>query len=370
MTLIEQLLEDALMRRNYVVVPGVGAFMADHVPAEISLGGQKVYPPAKKVVFNPKLNANDVFLRNQLCKTSGLDVLIADEEVRIFAEGIRSKLKDGLMVSVGRLGYLYVNNEGEISFNNNSEINWNLESYGLPPVKCVPVALRKPTELRQDAIVIQLNANGNNQSAGKQRNLRNLMGRVLPVAAAVAALVVTGGLVYWASQNNKFQIPELESPASMVNITTSSAQAPTSTGVTQSENTEQETANPIALEGDDLPVTSESEIKSTPNPEPETPIQVTPPVAVPELVPVKPNIENAIIKGKYVVIAGSFTLKINAEIQANKYKEKGFETEILPDPETGFFRVGVQRFMTKEAARAFIAQESGHFNEQIWVLTE
>jgi hypothetical protein len=196
------------------------------------------------------------------------------------------------------------------------------------------------------------------------------MGRVLPVAAAVAALVVTGGLVYWASQNNKFQIPELESPASMVNITTSSAQAPTSTGVTQSENTEQETANPIALEGDDLPVTSESEIKSTPNPEPETPIQVTPPVAVPELVPVKPNIENAMIKGKYVVIAGSFTLKINAEIQANKYKEKGFETEILPDPETGFFRVGVQRFMTKEAARDFIAQESGHFNEQIWVLTE
>lgn len=363
--MLEQIIEEAIALKGYINIPKVGLLVAHHHPASISIGEQKATPPSKSIVFSKK-NYNDVYLRNQLCQKSGLDVLVAEEEVRAYAEQILHKLDLGRNVPIGRLGYLYKNNANEIEFAQNQQYNWNLESFGLPVVPCVPLAMLQREKAKKDAIIIELgkkNAKGQKKQITKQASI---WGRLIPYAAVISALSLTAILVYWLNKSSFRAIDVQEQPATLV----------PALQLTQKAEPVERKSVPNATTGADTDINNAANL---PNVEQVT----TNPHSAAAITQAATDVENTVSHAstkpaeqliaestdmKYAVISGSFGLRANAEALKLEHKKQGYDAEVLKADDRKMYRVSVGKFISKDEALEFIKQHEGDFAEKLWVL--
>lgn len=169
-------IEYLMLRHDCVVIPGLGAFIAQYAPARIDESNGIIIPPARTLSFNSEIRHNDGILATSVSRTDGITfdaatLLIADKVAALKAD-IGSEGR----YSFGHLGKIGVNTEGNLVFEPNDSICISPRLAGLTPTRLSPIKI------------------GTNELRSKNR-FRKFGHTMLRTAASIAVLVGLGIMV-------------------------------------------------------------------------------------------------------------------------------------------------------------------------------
>jgi len=295
-------IRELLFGHDCVIVPGFGGFIGNYAPARIDKNSGTFYPPLKQISFNRNLNHNDGLLVGRISLSAKINYGDARDLVEEFVTGVRKKLEKGERVVFDNIGSFINNNEGNVQFEPDRNVNYHLDSYGLDPFQCLPLEgydVRKRINRYVDRDPI------------KQASRRKILWRsaaIIPLLALIVAVSLKTDLFTGKVENstmNPLVSAEFENNRKAVDE-----------GATiESEKIKEN------VTGIESPVLKEN----------------------PSSIPVKsdiPEVVNPIASESrgYFVITGSFKSKENADSQVNILKEEGFSPEIVTI-DNGFYRV-------------------------------
>jgi hypothetical protein len=283
-------IRELLFGHDCVIVPGFGGFIGNYSPARIDKSTGTFYPPVKLISFNRNLNHNDGLLVGKISGISTLGYGDARNIVEEFVAGIRRKLEKGEKVAFDNIGSFINNNEGNIQFEPDRDVNYHLDSYGLEPFQCLPlegydVRKRIIRHIEKDPV--------------KQASLKKILWRAAVIIPLLSLMVVVP---------LKTDLFKAKVEATTMN--------PLVTAEFES--------NKKAVDESNLAETATTDEKAKP-PSDE--------IKIPEVVtPVASEADG------YFVITGSFKSEKNAVSQVNTLKEEGFFPEVVTVG-NGFYRV-------------------------------
>ena len=299
-------IRELLFGHDCVIVPGFGGFIGNYAPARIDKNSGTFYPPLKQISFNRNLNHNDGLLVGRISLSAKINYGDARDLVEEFVTGVRKKLEKGERVVFDNIGSFINNNEGNVQFEPDRNVNYHLDSYGLDPFQCLPLEgydVRKRINRYVDRDPI------------KQASRRKILWRsaaIIPLLALIVAVSLKTDLFTGKVENS--------------------------------------TMNPLVsaeFENNRKAVDEGATIESEKIKENVTGIESTVLKENPSSIPVKsdiPEVVNPTVSepGGYIVITGSFKSKENADSQINMLKEEGFSPEIVT-LDNGFYRVCAMR---------------------------
>jgi hypothetical protein len=134
---IEKLIGDLLLRHNCVVVPSFGGFVAKQTPASIDKVNGIMLPPKKSLLFNRQLVTNDGLLIACFAKEMGITFDEAAIKVQSLVEIWVQALNEGERVVIDKVGFLFLDQEKNIGFEQDRYFNLLLHSFGLGTVHFV-----------------------------------------------------------------------------------------------------------------------------------------------------------------------------------------------------------------------------------------
>lgn len=126
-----------MLQHNCVVVPSFGGFVAQRVGAQLDPVRGIMTPPRKAVMFNRQLINNDGLLIATFAHHSKTDFAAAQAAVNELVSEWETRLRNGERISLDRIGFLFLDAERNLCFEQDKFYNLLLESYGLGPVRFV-----------------------------------------------------------------------------------------------------------------------------------------------------------------------------------------------------------------------------------------
>jgi len=315
---ITAFIRELLFGHDCVIVPGFGGFIGNYTPARIDRSTGTFYPPVKQISFNRNLNHNDGLLVGKISESGSVTYGDARNLVENFVGDLRKKLAKGEKVVFDNIGTFVNNQEGNVLFEPDSNVNYHLDSYGLESFQCLPlegydVRKRIMRHTQKDPV--------------KQASMRKLLWRaavIIPILSVAVAISLKTDLFKTKvdiSSMNPLVTAEFESNKNAVDSENSKAL------VAIAENIKPKPVDPVPREVI-TPVVSEVEV--------------------------------------FCIITGSFKSERNALTQVNNLKKEGFEPEILKTS-NGFFRVSAMRCDGFDAALSKKDNISKKY-PQAWVL--
>jgi len=134
---IEELIGDLLLRHNCVVIPTFGGFVAGQTSATFDANKGVVLPPRKSLLFNKQLINNDGLLVAAYAKEAQLSYDDAFVSMQDQVSSWQRKLAKGERVTIERVGFLFLDSEKNIGFEQDRFNNLLLSSFGLGKVHFV-----------------------------------------------------------------------------------------------------------------------------------------------------------------------------------------------------------------------------------------
>ncbi|MBN2616546.1 MAG: SPOR domain-containing protein [Bacteroidales bacterium] len=122
---------DLLYDYECVVIPGLGGFLTQEKPSSINPVTHQFRPPYKQISFNAFLKTNDGLLVNYVARQEGMDYKTAKEQVDHFVLQCDRALHEGKKINFHNVGFLYLNDNQQIVFSQDTGINYNSEAFGL-----------------------------------------------------------------------------------------------------------------------------------------------------------------------------------------------------------------------------------------------
>lgn len=127
-------IERSISIHKCVVVPSLGGFVAELLPACYDRDDNLIYPPKEELRFNAALSLRDGILEDSYARAYGISHrrarVMLDDDVRT----LRAELVRAGRVSLEKMGELTLNPEGQISYSHRSEAEEGSGfSYGLVP---------------------------------------------------------------------------------------------------------------------------------------------------------------------------------------------------------------------------------------------
>jgi len=135
---LENLISELLLRHNCVVIPSFGGFVAGQVPAHFDTEKGVILPPRKSLLFNKQLISNDGLLIATYAKHNHLNYDVAEFFILDTVKKWHEKLAKGERVTIENVGFLYLDAEKNIGFEQDRYSNLLLASYGLSNVHFIP----------------------------------------------------------------------------------------------------------------------------------------------------------------------------------------------------------------------------------------
>jgi nucleoid DNA-binding protein len=292
---ITAFIRELLFSHDCVIIPGFGGFIGNYTPARIDKSTSQFYPPAKLISFNRNLNNNDGLLVGRVSEFSKVNYGDARNLVDEFVGSIRRKLDKGEKVVFDHIGSFANNQEGNIQFEPDRDVNYHLDSYGLesflfPPLEGYDIRKRIGRHIDKAPV--------------KRASARKIFWRAAVIVPLLAVLVAI----------------------------------PFATDIFKSR-VESSTLNPlVTAEFESNKKAVDENIVITPSG-----ITSTQPAASDQ------DVTTAEEKHEYFLITGSFRSRDNAEIQAEILKKDGFNSEILNAP-NGFYRVSAMKCSDLDSA--------------------
>jgi nucleoid DNA-binding protein len=291
---ITAFIRELLFSHDCVIVPGFGGFIGNYTPARIDKTTSTFFPPVKLISFNRNLSHNDGLLVGKISETAKVNYGDARNIVEEFVNGLRKKLERGEKVLFDNIGSFTNNQEGNIQFEPDTNVNYHLDSFGLesfhfPPLEGYDVRKRITGHIDKEPV--------------KRSSMRKIMWRaaiIIPLLAVMVAIPFKTDLFkskVETSNLNPLAKAEFEENREAVNEKV--AEEPVKT--------ETVTVQPVKTE---------------------------------------PAAE---VSYNYCLITGSFRLKENAEKQAEMLKKEGFTPEVI-NASNGFYRVSAMKCNGLDAA--------------------
>jgi hypothetical protein len=131
MVTLEKLIGDLLLRYNCVIIPGFGGFVAKQMAAKVDFNKGIATPPSKSLLFNRQLINNDGLLITKLAQENAFSYeeaqAIIDQQIKQW----NHDMSQGNRVSIDRVGFLFLDQEKNICFEQDRYANLLLSSFGL-----------------------------------------------------------------------------------------------------------------------------------------------------------------------------------------------------------------------------------------------
>ncbi len=198
-----------------VIVPGLGAFVAQYEPAKVSESDGAIIPPCRSVGFNQSLTHNDGLLVSSIVRKTGLSYETAMDEVTAQVTSLKYQLQVDGEASVGHLGSLSQAADSPISFQPFCTPIAAPKYFGLQPTPITPIS----TTLQEEKDSIE--------EKTKLRKLPQFVRYASRIAASIALLIGIGMLVSTpviVSESNKASvtaIPSVKTPTEIASESTS-----------------------------------------------------------------------------------------------------------------------------------------------------
>ncbi len=122
---------DLLYDYECVVIPGLGGFLTNEKPASIHPVTHHFRPPYKQILFNSFLKTNDGLLLNYIAREEGTGYKEAKEQLDHFVLLCHNALTQGKRINFHKVGYLYLNKNEQLIFEQDSSVNYNADAFGL-----------------------------------------------------------------------------------------------------------------------------------------------------------------------------------------------------------------------------------------------
>lgn len=135
---IEDLIGDLLMQHNCVIVPSFGGFVAGKTPATFDASKGIIVPPRKSLLFNKQLLNNDGLLAAAYAHAIQVDYNEAFQKIQSTVQLWRSNLENGERITIDRVGFLFLDAERNIGFEQDRFSNLLMSSFGLGKVHFIP----------------------------------------------------------------------------------------------------------------------------------------------------------------------------------------------------------------------------------------
>jgi len=136
---VSKLLVQLLQVHNRVLLPGVGAFIAEYQSAAIVNDGKTLLPPSKSLIFRANEKWDDGFLEIALAQQDQISQEEAKQQLTQFTQEILSLLKEGNQVEFPDFGTLRKTSEGIYLFEKDADVNLLAASFGLPEIEMTPL---------------------------------------------------------------------------------------------------------------------------------------------------------------------------------------------------------------------------------------
>lgn len=282
---ITAFIRELLFGHDCVIVPGFGGFVGNYTPASIDKSSGTFFPPVKQISFNRNLNHNDGLLAGKISESAKISYGDARNIVEDFTIELRRKLEKGERVVFDNIGIFVNNQEGNVQFEPDRNVNYHLDSYGLESFHCMPL---EGYDARQR---ITRHIRKNTISKAPIRKILWRAAVIIPLLSLLVAVPLKTDLFkskVEATSMNPLVIAEFEHNKQAVDEAV---------------------------------------------PPPVTVVPVAKEIAAPP-VPVD--------RSRYFLITGSFKSEENAISQVNMLKEEGFSPEIITT-QNGFYRVSAIR---------------------------
>lgn len=128
---LDQYISDLLYRYECVILPGFGAFLTQHLSAQVHETTQAFYPPKKQLSFNAQLTDTDGLLANYIAKTAQIPHEEANKRIASYVRYLFDRLHKGETVTLQNIGQIVFNQEKHLSFEPSYHLNYLTDSFGL-----------------------------------------------------------------------------------------------------------------------------------------------------------------------------------------------------------------------------------------------
>ena len=144
--LFSKMIKELILDSDRVVLPGLGCFVAEMVPATFSDKGYTINPPYRRLSFRSKPDADDA-LMNFYAESNGLDRDVACRILGDFIAELRTVIFTKKIVGLPGLGRLRATKENNIFFIADEDLDIYPAGFGLEPI-----SLKTHQETRQEVI--------------------------------------------------------------------------------------------------------------------------------------------------------------------------------------------------------------------------
>lgn len=134
---IEELIGDLLLRHNCVVIPTFGGFVAGQTSAVFDTEKGSIHPPRKSLLFNKQLTNNDGLLIAAYAHATKKSYEESTNYIQRQIQHWHHKLDAGERISIDRVGFIFLDSERNLAFEQDRFHNLLLASYGLGKVHFV-----------------------------------------------------------------------------------------------------------------------------------------------------------------------------------------------------------------------------------------
>ena len=306
-TYIQQLLFDY----DCVIIPGFGGLVAQPHPAQVNSITKQIYPRSKKIAFNQNLLTNDGLLAEYISRKEKCTYAEAILKIQETVKELQHRLTEKNTFELDGIGSFRFDAENKLIFSVQKNESFLYDSYGLKPVKAVPLTLvnDKPKIMEKEEEIVPVTADAEAEpetETTEEKAVRRKRKVSIPfIAVSVLVIAFAGLTMYLASQNATlpFLHNDGSQTASFIDSSSESA-ANTTEESTPAESTEAESSS-TENSAEETPATTESSSASTEN-------------------TTSSSSEVSQADAGYYIIAGAFGVEENAEKLLTTLKESGY----------------------------------------------
>ncbi len=131
--LLSKMVKELILDDDRVVLPGLGCFVAEIVPAYFSDKGYTINPPYRKLYFRSRPDEGDALIEFYM-KSNDVSYEVAERIVKDFVSELKSVLHAKKMVQFPGLGRLRATKENNVFFIADEDLDIYPEGFGLGPI--------------------------------------------------------------------------------------------------------------------------------------------------------------------------------------------------------------------------------------------
>lgn len=313
------IIRELIMHNECIILPGLGGFETEYIPARFVSEKGIMMPPTKKIIFRPNYVKGGEILKNYLEKKLIISSENADKLIAGYVTEIKSKLDNKQTVEIKGVGTLSPDFTGSPKFLAVKEENYLAESFGLDPLpfKERKQKIAKP-EVKPETFKIRQRSN----------TLSFIVIGIIVISILLAITIIL------TSRYNLFlfNIGDKKAASEMIIIGGGQANDSIDTKIDNKINESTSLKNALSY------TTSPKNVNN-----------------------------NQSLSEKHYIIAGSFGDKTNAETLEKIINKQGFKTEVLLID--NMYRVCLGTFTDKPTALEELHRIRRNMPRSLWLLS-